>query len=323
MHRYKKEQDRSSKAAQLFRNMMRWLLISGIGLNIVAALLLSRAFSLDIVERLKILMDNTNRLAQKKPLNQPLQGHDEISQLDNVFHEMAGALAEAEKLKTDLFNMVSHDLRTPLTSIEGSLSYLTSKSDAAMPAEARELVERAERNARQLLRLVNDLLDIQKLSAGKLPLKLTEVRLTDVFENAAVSVNALAKQQKITIEADLKDLTVYSDKERLLQVFINLLSNAIKFSPPESKISVSAMADNNDVWIKFADRGRGVPPDQLALIFEPFHQVSSTDSENRKGSGLGLSICREIISAAGGSLSVESELGKGTTFTIRLPKTAA
>ena len=233
------------------------------------------------------------------------------------------ARRESEQVKDEFISVVGHELRTPLTSIRGSLGLLEGGVFGELPAEAQSMLELAVTNTDRLVRLINDVLDIERMDAGAVELELAPVRASALVANAIQVVQMNATQDGLTVAADVdQGLTVAVDADRIIQVLVNLLGNAIKFSPRLGTITVTAgAADAEQGCARFAvgDTGRGIPADRLQSIFERFRQVDSSDAREMGGSGLGLAIARDIVSHHGGQMSVESEVGVGSTFYFTLP----
>ena len=233
---------------------------------------------------------------------------------------------EAEQVKDEFISVVGHELRTPLTSIRGSLGLLEGGVFGELPKEAQSMLELAVTNTDRLVRLINDVLDIERMDAGRMELELAPVRAAELVANAIQVVQMNATEDGLTLAADVdRDLTVAVDADRIIQVLVNLLGNAIKFSPRLGTITVTASAGPEQGRARFAigDTGRGIPADRLESIFERFRQVDSSDAREMGGSGLGLAIARDIVSHHGGQMNVESEVGVGSTFYFTLPLASA
>lgn len=226
---------------------------------------------------------------------------------------------EIERLKQEFVAMVSHDLRTPLTSVQGTLTLLGDGTYGELTATGVKRVRTAEESIDRLINLINDLLDIEKLEAGKLTMKLERVSLSKVIEQSVEGVRGFGEKHHVTVETAATDLSVRADRDRLVQVLINLLSNAIKFSPEQASVTVVVEQSDGYAWVKVIDRGRGVPASHREAIFERFKQVEAADGARKRGTGLGLAICKAIIEAHDGAIGVDSEEGKGSTFWLRLP----
>lgn len=239
-----------------------------------------------------------------------------------------GARKQLEQMKRDFVAVVSHDLRTPLTSIQMIHSMLKEDAEGVLPPQAMKNLSNAQDNVSRLMALINNLLDLEKLDAGYVELIMEQAPLRKAIDTSIGAVEALAKKQKITIANSIdNNLEAYVDSERITQVVVNLLSNALKFSPNGSTITISARhvdkTSRNEsregmLRIDISDQGRGIPADKAASIFERFSQVKNEDGRSNRGSGLGLAICKAIIEQHGGEIGVESVEGKGSTFWFTL-----
>jgi PAS domain S-box-containing protein len=228
-----------------------------------------------------------------------------------------------ERMKKEFVATVSHELRTPLTSIRGSLSLLVSGVLGDLGADAREAVEIAERNTVRLIGLINDILDLERIESGKMEIHIEPLALASVFERSLEAVRGMADTLHVRLEAETPAARVKGDAERLVQVLVNLLSNAIKFSPRNEVVSVTSREEAGFAVVRVSDHGRGIPESYKDAIFQRFQQVESSDSRQKGGSGLGLAICKAIVEQHGGTIGVESERGKGSTFHFRIPLEAA
>jgi PAS domain S-box-containing protein len=234
----------------------------------------------------------------------------------DVTHEV-----EVEKAKTEFVSIVSHELRTPMTSVKTSLGLLLAGAGGALAPAAHELLEVALRNADRLIRLVNELLDLSRLEAGRMEFRFESVTLADAVEASIEMVAAFAKARGVTVRAQPppEPQLVRADRDRVVQVIVNLLSNAIKFSPQGGQVNVRWWQENGFVLTEIQDHGRGIPKDQLKAVFDPFKQLDSSTTREHGGAGLGLTIAQQIARALGGDLTAESEVGKGSRFFVKLP----
>jgi signal transduction histidine kinase len=312
--------ERESPEAEAQSNLavMIWL-AAGVILNIILAFSLAYYFNRATTSRLGILVDNTSRLSNNQELNQKLGGGDEISHLDDVFHKMAQALAEAKRVKQEFVAMISHDLRTPLNSVMWVLESIESGFYGNLSETGQERVTAAHRSLDRLVKLVNELLDIEKIESGNLDLHTEIACVQSLFEQTRESVLDFAEKQGVEVTFQPNDLEVNCDSSRIVQVLVNLASNAIKFSESGSKVTLSASEGTAGVTFSVADSGRGIPPHMIDKVFERFRQVDPANPKERKGTGLGLPICKAIVEAHGGKLTLESELGKGSVFSFFLP----
>jgi PAS domain S-box-containing protein len=231
------------------------------------------------------------------------------------------ALKEVDRMKSEFVATVSHELRTPLTSIRGSLGLLASGITGVLPDKARELVNIAVQNCERLVRLVNDILDSEKMLSGKMdwtirPLDLAELVQRSVRENEGY---AAGHGVSIRLEITQAGTRVQADSDRLVQVITNLLSNACKFSPAGGVVEVSITRTGERLKVSVADRGAGVPRELQARLFERFAQLDSNDQRRRGGTGLGLSICRSIVEHMGGTIAFNERPGGGSIFFFELP----
>ena len=236
----------------------------------------------------------------------------------DVTHEV-----EVEKAKTEFVSVVSHELRTPMTSVKTSLALLLAGAGGALEPPAHELLEVALRNADRLIRLVNDLLDLSRLEAGRMELRLEPVALEEAVAASVEMVAAFAKARDVTvrIQPPAESHVVRAERDRVVQVIVNLLSNAIKFSPKGGRVDVRWWRKDRFVVAEVRDGGPGIPADQLKLVFDPFKQLDSSTTREHGGAGLGLTIAQRIAQALGGDVNAESEVGKGSRFFVTLPAT--
>ena len=307
----------SAKNLKTKHEAVQQLLLAGIAANVLMAILLAAFFNTRTTKRLQSVMINILRLADKKPLLPQLEGNDELATLDKVFRQMTTELEEAAAYKQGLMQMVAHDLRSPLTSIQATMTMLRAGALGELPVQADGAVESAQRSVASLIKLIQDLLDVERLEAGKLDIKPEVVPVSWLFERTIDMLGASAEEKKITIDYPDECGTVYGDQERLLQVLSNLVSNAIKFSPEGGMIKLTVKQANGRSEISVIDFGSGIPAAFIDKVFNRFQQVSGADQQT--GSGLGLAICKAIIESHGGEIGVTSQKGKGSTFSFSLP----
>jgi signal transduction histidine kinase len=226
-------------------------------------------------------------------------------------------LREADRLKDEFVALISHDLRTPLTSIIG---YVELALEEDLEDELRGFLQIVERNAARLLVMVNDLLFVARVQAGELSLEPDEVELAEVVRDAVTALEPRAAAKGITLTCALEAVpTVRADRGRVQQVLDNLVSNALKFTPEGGTVNVSLGLENGRVRLEVADSGIGIGPDDQRRLFQRFFRAESAVNRQLPGTGLGLYISRVIAEAHDGSLSVRSELGQGSTFRLELP----
>jgi len=226
-----------------------------------------------------------------------------------------------ERLKEEFISVVSHELRTPLTSIRGALGLLASGALGAVPEKGQGMVDIAVGNTDRLVRLINDILDVERIQSGTVTMHCQHCDAAALLTHASEEMRGLAQKAGITLAVTSQALPLWADPDRIVQTLTNLVGNAVKFSPPGSTVWISVVQQGAEVLFTVRDQGRGVPADKMESIFERFQQVDASDAREKGGSGLGLAICRSIVQQHGGRIWVESELGKGATFFFTLPAT--
>jgi PAS domain S-box-containing protein len=226
---------------------------------------------------------------------------------------------KVDRIKSEFISIVSHELRTPLASIRGALGLLSSGVLANRPETAQNMLNIASSDTERLVRLVNDILDLERLESSKVTLERNWCDVVDLCQQAIETMQAISIESQIEILCNIQSQQILADRDRIVQTLVNLLSNAIKFSPPQSQVQLEAKQIANQIVFRVCDRGRGIPADQLESIFERFHQVDASDSRQMGGTGLGLAICRSIVQQHGGKIWVESVLSEGSTFSFTIP----
>lgn len=300
------------------RILVKRSLFVAVLVNIIVAFGLAIYFNQGTAKRHAVLVDNARRLARDKTLNEPLTGNDEIADIDRAFHEMASQRLQIERLKQEFTEMVSHDLRAPLSSIQVSLRLLASEMQGQLSDRIEKNITIAERESTRLISLVNDLLEMDKLESSKLELKPISVSLTKIIEDSVESISTFAEHKEVQIAISCPELTAFVDPVRLTQVLVNLLSNAIKFAPAHTTVNVHASRVAEWVEVRVRDEGSGIPAGHEQSIFSRFYQVNPGAQTYTEGSGLGLAICKAIIEQHGGSIGVETSNGQGSTFWFRV-----
>jgi len=223
-----------------------------------------------------------------------------------------------ERMKDELLSVLGHELRTPLTSIRGSLGLLDGGVLGPLSPRGQRMISIAVSNTDRLIRLLNDVLDVERMQAGRVVLELRPHLACELIELAVAEMRGLAERSGVQLLVGSVDGVVEADADRMVQVLTNLVSNAIKFSGGGTSVWVSASVDDGQVRFSVADQGRGIPADKLSFIFERFHQVDASDARVKGGTGLGLTICKSIVEQHGGRVWAESKLGHGSTFHVSL-----
>jgi two-component system, OmpR family, sensor histidine kinase VicK len=232
-----------------------------------------------------------------------------------------------ERMKDEFISTVSHELRTPLTSLRASLGLISSGSLEKRPEKQKQMLDVAIANCDRLVRLVNDILDFDRVEKGGMELNREVLRAGDLLHRAADVEHDAAARAGISFRFDVApELMVDVDQERVLQVLKELVSNAIKFSPPQTIIKLAAHPERGhstsgeaQVWVMVEDQGRGIPQEKLDIIFERFQQGDASDSRALGGTGLGLAICRRVVQQHGGRIWAESEVDRGSRFLFTVP----
>jgi len=228
-----------------------------------------------------------------------------------------------EQTKDELVSVVSHELRTPLTSIRGSLGLIAGGAVGEIPAEAERMIGIAVANTDRLVRLINEILDIERIESGRVEMSRRLCDSGDLMRHAAETMAAQADAEGTWIEVEPCWVPLWADPDRITQTLINLLSNAVKFSPAGVPVLLTASRVDNEIRFDVIDRGRGIPADQLEAVFERFGQVDASDSREKGGTGLGLPIARSIVHQHGGRIWAESEPGSGTRMSFTVPAVAS
>jgi len=243
-----------------------------------------------------------------------------------------------ERMKDEFISVISHELRTPLTSLHSALKILATGRLGTLSSEGQQMLAIADESTERLVRLVNNVLDLQRIESGKVVMERQACDAASLMTQAAEAMQAMAQQHEVTLVTQAEDIAIWADADYVLQTLTNLLSNAIKFSAPGGTVWLSVdqhepisllktqnpnlktQNPSSEVVFRVCDEGQGIPADQLERIFERFQQVDSSDSRKKGGTGLGLAICRKIIEQHSGRIWAESRPGAGSTFAFTLPK---
>ena len=235
-----------------------------------------------------------------------------------VAHDVTDA-NRIERMKQEFIAMVSHDLRSPLASIQAFHEVLERGVYGELNQAGSTSLHNIDASVARLMNLVGDLLDTEKLEAGSMSLDFENFEIADLLNESVNSVSDLAQAKQIEISTKTETVSLFGDKERLVQTLVNLLSNAIKFSNQNSSVELNVRQDGENTRFEVTDRGRGIPQDRIQTVFDRFSQVDAADSKNRQGSGLGLAICRAIVLEHHGEIGVDSKVGEGSTFWFTIP----
>jgi len=249
----------------------------------------------------------------------------QTADLERTTEDLESALQEARaanRAKSDFLAAVSHELRTPLNAIIGYTQLLDLGVHGDLQNSQHEDLRRVDRSAKHLLGLINDILNFAKIESGHVEFNMQSVTLASVFARVEELVTPQVRQKNLeyTVKNSCGDVCVRADPDKLLQIFVNLLSNAVRFTAPGGRIEVECDVRDDRVESSVRDTGTGIPANRLNDIFEPFVQVDRTYTSAGEGTGLGLSISRELARGMGGDLTARSDLGKGSTFVLSLPR---
>lgn len=247
----------------------------------------------------------------------PVRDEDEIGQLGHAFNAMASSLSRQEELRRNMVSDIAHELRTPLTNLRG---YLEAARDGLLPVD-NALVDNLYEETMLLQRLVADLQELAQADAGQLDLQRQEMAVGPVVERAVGMLRPQADAKGLALSSEMApDLpAVFADPERIGQVIRNLLNNAVAHTPPGGSIKVCAAPADHMVQVSVCDTGEGIGPEDLPFVFDRFYRADKSRARMTGGAGLGLAIVKQLVQSHGGSVSVQSELGKGSTFTFTLP----
>ncbi len=425
---------RNPEQKQIWRFFINILLVAAIAASIALAFILSRMYSTSVTKRLARVAENSQKLSKRQTMEMPLEGRDEIAELDAVLHQVDSVIAlaserekalvensadiicsidrdglflrvneaslhnlgyrpqemigktavvfaaaddanlmtqnigqsvetgsgqlfecrmhrkdnqfvdtlwstywsqqdtalfsvihditqrkELERLKEEFVAMVSHDLRTPLTSVMDSIEMMKSGAVGELNEETESELDGAERNLSRLISLINDLLDFEKMQSGTLALEKNACSLIDLVADALRAVKPLCLERAIKITEPSKDFQMLGEHDRLVQVLVNLISNAVDFSPNQGTVIISANQSGSFVHVMITDQGPGIATEYQDSIFQAFEQAPKRPDSNREGTGLGLPIARLMVEAHGGTIGVISEPGQGSTFWFDIP----
>jgi signal transduction histidine kinase/DNA-binding response OmpR family regulator len=268
--------------------------------------------------RIVSCLEVTRNITGRKLMEQEIQNKNEQLEMQNK------ELEKASRAKSDFLARMSHELRTPLNVIMGFSELMLDQVPGEINEEQRQCLDDMLTSSRHLLGLINEVLDLSKVEAGKVEVRVKDIALAELVGSVTSAMTAVLSQRKQSLDVDLaKGLPlVYADGARLRQVFFNLLSNASKFTPDGGKIRIEALRKDGLCQVTVSDNGIGIKKEDLKQIFEPFYQADNPVTRERKGTGLGLTLVKEIVEMHGGQIWVQSEYGKGSDFIFTLPLVA-
>ena len=334
----------------LYASLLRTsgFLLVGLGMALVASLLVARR----VVRPLETLRSGVERIGSgDMNARLDLKTGDEIEVLAEEFNKMTENLHEAysglekkveerthelglanerlkelDRMKSDFVSHVSHELRTPLTAIKGAVDLILREVAGPLTEKQVHYLTRVRSNTQHLAGLINDLLDLAKIESGKIEFKSSRVSLSGLVHEVAEALRPVAAEKVIALETTMREpsILVWADRDKINQVLTNLIGNAIKFTPVQGRITVSASRNGGEsVQVSVSDTGPGVPLDDREKIFAKFYRVAEVNGADSKGTGLGLAIAKALVELHGGKIWVESEPGRGSTFSFTLPVSGA
>lgn len=250
-----------------------------------------------------------------------LSSPPELAELASAFNLMCNKLGELDQMKSDFFSTVTHELRTPLSSIKMGISLLTQGREGPLTQGQKELLTLIQQENNRIIGLVNAILDLSKMEAGMMAYKIEQKNVAPLIDQVVKEMGPLVEAKKIRLESELAARLPIAkiDTERFLQVLRNVIGNALKFTPEGGRVKVSVRTIDQGLQISVADTGPGIPEKNLTTIFEKFQQVDHRGSYKTRGTGLGLAIAKQVVTHHGGRIWAESKLGHGSTFFIQLP----
>lgn len=299
--------------------------VSGIALAVgfLAALLLAGK----LIRPIKRIAEGTRRISSGDLSHRLSLGRgNELKQLAADFDKMAERLGEVDQMKKDFVSNITHELRSPLSAIESYLNLVTDHVRAGDASSILDHLAVLRNNATRLGRFIDDVLDLSKIESRAVDLRMESLTLETVMGDVVKLFTAKAQERSITLTAKpvAPGITLWADADKMQQVLINLVGNALKFTPPGGSVTLAAVRENKRTKISVADTGPGISAEDMERIFDRFEQAKKRDllPGTPKGTGLGLAIARGLTEAQGGTITVESTIGKGTVFSVRLKETA-
>jgi len=293
----------------------------------IAAVIVSLFVSRQVVAPVRRIMVASQHIAEGHykervhiPGNPDKADMDELAQLSQSFNQMTLALEKAETLRKQLIGDIAHELRTPLSTIKGSMEGLI---DGVLPA-GKDTYFQVHQEAERLQRLVDDLQDLNRVESGAIRLERESTSIKGLIENTTKRLSRQFEEKGVSLELDIPDSIpqVSVDPDRIGQVFINLIGNSLQYTPIGGSVLISGEEQNNQVLINISDTGIGLSADNISKIFTRFYRVDKSRSRAGGGSGIGLTIAKHLVESHGGEIGAESEgLGKGSTFWVLLPTT--
>jgi signal transduction histidine kinase len=310
----------------------RWVVIGFAVASVALALVLGYTISWSIIAPVGRMNDRLRQIAGGEFTGAvDIANRDELGTLAANLNRMSDelgrlydALEAASRHKSEFLASMSHELRTPLNAIIGFSEVLKERMFGELNPKQAEYLDDILASGRHLLSLINDILDLSKVEAGKMELELTRFSLPATLENALTLVRERATRHSVALRLEVDEPVpeVVADERKVRQVVLNLLSNAVKFTPEGGEVSVRAARVDGALEVTVSDTGIGIAPEDLAAVFDEFRQVGGDDARKREGTGLGLALARKFVELHGGRIAVTSAVGKGSSFSFTLPDRA-
>lgn len=301
------------------RNAIKVLIVAGFLLNVALPLAALVFWIRGVTSRLDILSANARLLEKGKPLLQARGGQDEIADLERTFHEASDKLRHSEELKRQFTTLLSQELKQPLGVIYEALTSAEAGGMQQLNHQGRVRFKRAALSSKRLLSIINDLVDLYDVEAGKFSVSIRNSSMRDIFQLAVDEISPLANERNVSIDTACGIDGVDCDPDRLTQVIINFLSNAVKYSPSGTTIALESKLLDEFVEVRVTDQGQGIPAEFLSKLFSRYEQSSTAVG----GTGLGLFICKSIVEQHNGTIGAENSAQGGASFWLRIPTKAS
>ena len=290
--------------------------------SLISGIFIASGITRSITKPLSAMKRKTQEISEgnfKNPLN--LSSPPEIEELANAFNLMCDKLNEMDKIKSDFFSSMAHELRTPLSSIKAGINLLEKNVNNPETGTGERVLAIVSEECNRLIRLVNALLDLSRMEAGMIDFDFLSGEVKPLISKAIAEVEPLSMARKISVDFDASEKcpAIMMDSERILQVVRNLLGNAVKFTPEEGSVNVFLKPVSGGLEISVADSGPGIPEEDRNMIFDKYKQAQTSVKTGIKGTGLGLAIAKHIVDAHGGRIWIENTSGRGSIFTVFLP----
>lgn len=322
--RWQWQKEKESEARQTaMREQMNSTLFTGLALNIALAIGMAVWLNFNTISRLRLIMSNAESIG-KEPLKHVVSGNDEISTLDQVLHNASNSLLqsrekerELDAMKENFYAMVTHDLRSPLTSVGVAIQIVLDGAKGAISEKVKATLTLASESLERASIIINDFLDLRKLDAKSFDLKLEDTRIKTLVSESIKTVAPQAQNKNVTLMYDVPPLSLRADGASLSRVLINLLTNSVKFSASGDTIELGVIECDGMLKFEIRDQGPGIPDSYKEYVFASFKQLP--DQQRYQGTGLGLAICKQLVEQHGGQIGVADNQPKGSIFWFTIP----